>query len=116
MARKAGFFERILQGSSNEPLHVFDDGTSRAVVKKEAAGIWISTGMQFCPDCHTSCVHHENGSYWECPQCKYSITDDEVAYGDGYPTEESTYEDDYSDFYSDETDDEEEWERFEDDD
>lgn len=118
MARKQHFLERIISGTLGEDLHEFDDGTSRTVVKKLDPDIWQSTGMQYCPDCHTPCKHHIEDAYWECPRCKYSITDDEVAYGDGYPTAESTWEDDYSDYYAGEAtdDDEEEWERFQDDD
>lgn len=59
---------------------------------------------QYCPDCHVACEH--KGDYWECPICRYSITDEEVEFGDGCSTLESSYEqENYETIYHDPSDD-----------
>ncbi len=93
--------ERIIHNDFGEEIHVFGDDELR--VKKLDPSIWLPTGQQWCPDCHIPAEHRGEGEdgYWECPQCRWSITDQEAEDGDRYPTLESTYEDDYGEYYSD---------------
>lgn len=54
----------------------------------------IYTGHQYCPDCHVEAkfIKTPDGNYFECPKCKWSITEEEAEDGDGYPTREASYE------------------------
>lgn len=93
-------------GAGNE-VHIFNGPLGKMFIKKLSSLDWLPTGEQYCPDCHVQLVHRDG--YWECEECKYSITDDEADNGDGYPTLDSTYEDDYGTYYEDDscTDDDE---------
>lgn len=91
--------EKIIKNSIGEEIHIFDGDNGNVRIKKLSMFSRVSSGYQFCPDCHTV-INHRNG-YWECDICNYSITDDEVDYGNGFPTLESTYENDYGDIYGD---------------
>ena len=68
------------------------------MVKKLDHKAWLATGEEWCPDCHKLMTHKDG--YWECDDCKYGITDEESAYGDGYPTLQSTYENDYEEYFN----------------
>ena len=50
---------------------------------------------QWRPQCHTQMVRRDG--YFECPQCNFYITDEEVEETGGYPTLEST--DEYEMYY-----------------
>jgi hypothetical protein len=76
----------------------------KAEIEKINISMWLSTGEQYCPDCHRKATHEDG--YWECDICKWSITDEEADYGDGYPTLEATYEDDYFECYTSNIDEE----------
>ncbi|MDR1549076.1 MAG: hypothetical protein LBT06_10875 [Hungatella sp.] len=88
---KKGTKETITYNGIGEEIHVFDGQNGREAIKKLHAK--LPTGKEYCPDCHKPIIH--KAGYWECQICKYSITDEESEYGDGYPTLESTYEEDY---------------------
>lgn len=99
--------ETIIKNSIGEDVHVFDDGTGQPVsIKLLNSEYRMPTGLQYCPYCHIQCSHRDE-RYWECEECNYSIDDEEVEFGDGYPTLESTYEDDYGEYYSEQSDDDE---------
>lgn len=89
--------ERIAKNEIGEEIHIFDGPNGKARIKKISMFSRLSTGNQYCPDCHKP-INHKNG-YWECNICNYSVTDDEVEIGDGFPTLESTYENDYGYIY-----------------
>ncbi len=89
--------ERIQKNAIGEEIHIFDGANGKARIKKLSMFSKIPTGKQFCPYCHIVIEHKNN--YWECDKCNYSITDEEINCGDGFPTIESTYENDYGDIY-----------------
>lgn len=64
---------------------------------------------QWCPQCRAPLVRRSG--YFECPECNFAITDNEVEDTGGYPTLESTneYEEYYSNSYDPHEDDEYEW-------
>lgn len=105
--RKNDYEEEGIQydGAGNE-IHIFNGPLGKAFVKKLSAINWLPTGEQYCPDCHCLMTHTDD--YWECDECRYTITDDEADNGDGYPTLDATYENDYGTYYDedDEEDDE----------
>lgn len=94
--------ERVVQNDIGEEIHIFDGASGEVRIKKMSMFSRIPTGEQYCPDCHKPIIHKKD--FWECEICNYSITDDEVLDGDGFPTKESTYENDYGAIYSDEPD------------
>jgi len=85
--------ETITYNDIGEEIHVFDGPNGKAAIKRLHSESKLPTGKEYCPDCHKPIIH--KAGYWECQICKYSITDGESEYGDGYPTLESTYEEDY---------------------
>lgn len=87
----------VVYNDIGDEIHIFSDEDKTAVIKKLNPFSWLSTGEQWCPECHEPLTH--NDGYWECDICKYSITDDEAEEGEGYPTHKSTYEDDYEEYY-----------------
>ncbi len=94
MGRKRKQSEKIIKNTIGEEIHIFDDGIR---IKKISMFSRLPSGQQFCPNCHKPIVHKNN--YWECMICNYSITDNEVQNGYGYPTEESSYDNDYGNIY-----------------
>lgn len=80
-------------------------------------GIWVYTGHQYCPDCHIEAklIKTPDGNYFECPQCKWSVTEEEAEEGYGAPSLEASYEDIYGihdgDYGNDDDDDDgdDEW-------
>lgn len=70
------------------------DDEYEVIFEKLSMKDFLPTGEQWCPDCHVKCIHKDG--YFECPECNWSISDEEVEYGDGYPTLEST---EYRDYY-----------------
>ena len=78
-------------------IHEIVGSNGPMLVKKLDMSVWLPTDEQYCPECHKRMEQLDG--YFECSSCGYSITDDEVEYGDGYPTLESTYEDDYDEYY-----------------
>lgn len=89
--------ETIIYNDIGEEIHILKGIHGSMSVKKIEYDYNHFTGEEWCPYCHTKIEHLEG--YWECPICNYSITDDEVEYGDGYPSLEATYEDDYGEYY-----------------
>ena len=100
--RKKKQTEQIMRNAIGEEIHVFDGPNGKARIKKMSMFSRIPTNTQFCPDCHESIIHKNN--FWECEICNYSITDEEVKNGEGFPTMESTYENDYGELYNDDFD------------
>lgn len=94
--------EQLALNTIGEEIHIFDGPNGKARIKKVSMFSRIPTDFQFCPDCHKPIIHKNN--FWECDICNYSITDEEVKNGEGFPTEESTYENDYGEIYNDEID------------
>lgn len=94
--------EQVALNAIGEEIHIFDGSNGKARIKKVSMFSRIPTGFQFCPDCHKPIVHKKN--FWECDICNYSIADEEIKNGEGFPTEESTYENDYGEIYNDEMD------------
>ena len=90
--------EDVIHNAAGQEIHVFrtDDETR---VKKIDISKYLFNGEQWCPDCHSQMEHKE--SYWECQNCYYSITDEEVEYGDGCATLEASYDEDYGERYED---------------
>ena len=90
--------ERIIHNAIGDEIHIF--GNDELRVKKLDPTIWLPSDDQWCPRCHTRLPHFvvDGEGYYEC-DCGWTITDEEVENGDGYPSEESTYEDDYGDYY-----------------
>lgn len=93
----------------NHKVDVFDGPDGVVEIKRCNTKDRLPTGLQYCPDCHTLCDHKPEG-YYECPICKYSITDEEADEGYGYPSVEATYEDDFNDEYGSTYRDDEDWE------
>lgn len=89
--------ERVFHNVIGEEIHEVDGQHGKMLIKRISHSAWEYTGVQWCPECHIEIIRKEG--YFECPQCKYSITDEEAECGDGYPTLESTYEDDYEEYY-----------------
>lgn len=98
--RKKKQTEQIIHNAIGEEIHVFDGSNGKARIKRMSMFSRIPTNIQFCPDCHKPIIH--KNSFWECDICNYTITDEEVENGDGFPTIESTYENDYGEIYNDE--------------
>lgn len=94
--------EKIETNAIGEEIHVFSGTNGTVRIKKLSMFSKLPTGNQFCPDCHKPITHKQD--YWECNICNYSITNEEVENGDGFPTLESTYENDYGNIYSDKND------------
>lgn len=82
----------------NNKVDVFDSSDGVVEIKRCSAKDHLPMRLQYCPDCHMLYDHKPEG-YYECPVCKYSITDKEADEGYGYPSVEATYEDDFSDEY-----------------
>lgn len=100
--RKKKQTEQIIHNAIGEEIHVFDGPNGKTRIKRMSMFSRIPTNIQFCPHCHKPIIHKNN--FWECDNCNYSITDEEVENGDGFPTMESTYENDYGEIYNDELD------------
>lgn len=95
MGKKRIQSETVIKNTIGEEIHIFDNNVR---IKKVSMFSRLPSKNQFCPDCHKLLIHKTD--YWECPFCNYSITDEEVCNGYGYPTIDSTYEDDYGYIYS----------------
>lgn len=94
--RKRKVSEEIIHNDAGEEIHILNDGVQGEMrLKKYDPSDYIYDGEQWCPDCHVQAVHHVEDQYFECPLCKWSITDDEAEAGDGYPTEQASYRDDF---------------------
>lgn len=97
--KKEGNIEDIvLFNGIGEEVHLLNGKNGPMLIKKEDSSIWLQTGEEYCPDCH--CLMQHKDGYWECAICKYSITDEESAEGEGCPSLESTYARDYDDYFS----------------
>lgn len=59
--------------------------------------IWVSTGEEYCPECHIKMVNIDHG--YKCPTCGHDISYEESSNGDGFPSLEATYEQDYFNYY-----------------
>lgn len=95
MGRKKGVHvtEKIVSNELGEEIHEFDGPNGIARIKAISYFDKVFTGVQYCPYCHKEIEHRDE--YWECPVCNYSILDEEVEEGDGFPTLEATYRDDF---------------------
>lgn len=76
-------------------VHTFDDGDEVVEVTKASALDYIYNGTEWCPYCKIKCKHHKAEQYFECPQCSYSITDEEAEEGRGYPSKVAAEESGY---------------------
>ncbi|MFI3173949.1 MAG: hypothetical protein R3Y53_01955 [Bacillota bacterium] len=70
--------------------YIFKDETREVMIEKLDVSIWLLTGEQYCPECHIKTTHKDG--YYECPECNWSITDEEAEDGEGYPTEEASHD------------------------
>lgn len=111
MARKKETKEEVITLADGKVIHRFDGPGGKALIWEHEPEPSFD-GEVWCPDCHEQCTRREEGSYWECDICKYSITDEDIEDGEGYFTLESTFEseDQYDDLLEDldDEDDEEE--------
>lgn len=102
--KKDEITDEIIINDAGQEMHILNGDNGPMVIKKLDHSVWQATGEEWCPDCHIKMTHKDG--YWECRDCKGSITDEESELGDGYSTEESTYENDYEEYFgSDEDDD-----------
>jgi ribosomal protein L37AE/L43A len=90
--------DTILYDSLGNEIHLLNGKNGPMLIRKETASIWLQTGEEYCPDCH--CLMEHRDGYWECADCKHSITDEESADGEGCPTLEASYAHEYDDYFT----------------
>ena len=90
--RKSEVTEVDVYKEHGNEVHVFDGPDGKVEVSKVNMADFLPTGEQWCPHCHVQCEKRDDGKWFECSECGYSITAEDAELFGSYPTEASTYD------------------------
>lgn len=90
--RKSKVVEIDTYTKNGKTVHVLKGPDGIVEVEEVSMADYLPTGEQWCPRCHVKCEERDDGEWFECPKCNWSITADEAEEFGGYPTKASSYD------------------------